>query len=311
MAFALAADAEKRGDVDAVGRWLDLANGTYRATLPPLPVPDATRFAQARRMFSDGVPKRLLGAGNPSARPIFVVGLMRSGTTLVEQIIASHSAVRAAGELEAATQFGTPVMSKGTRAAPKDIAAFADSYLGVLDAIDTDHAHTVDKMPANFFLVGLLHAAFPNAKIINTVRDPRDTCFSIWKNYFDTHAHQYAYNQAELAAFANDYKSLMNFWDAVLPDGTIYHIRYEDLVADQEGESRRLMNHLGLPWEDGVLDFHKARGAVRTASVNQVRQEMYATSPQAWAPYSEHLSTLLDGLDPALWAGAMTGIEDG
>ena len=158
-------------------------------------------------------------------------------------------------------------------------------------------------MPANFFFVGLLRLAFPNAAIINTVRDPRDTCFSIWKNFFDTHAHQYAYHQKELADFANNYRELMRFWDTVFPN-EIYHVRYEDLVADQEAESRKLLNHLGLPWEDGVLDFHKTKRAVRTASVNQVREKMYTSSLKSWEPYSDHLSDLLDGFDPDLWADA-------
>lgn len=306
LGFALAEDAEKAKDAGGVARWLDLANATYRASLPPLPVPDATRFAQARAMFETGVPDKLAKAGSDSRRPIFVVGLMRSGTSLVEQIIASHSQVFGAGELEAATDFGTEIMEKGAAARPEDISRFANRYLGLLDAIDSTHPRVVDKMPANFFMVGLLHTAFPNAAIINTVRDPRDTCFSIWKNYFDTHAHQYAYDQRELAAFANDYKWLMTFWDSVLPDGRIYHIRYEDLVADQEGESRRLLDHLGLPWEEGVLEFHKTRRAVRTASVNQVREKMYASSVSAWAPYAEHLAPLLDGLDMDLWKDALS-----
>lgn len=307
LGFALAADAERRGDAAAAGHWLDLANATYRASLPPLPVPDAVRFAQAREMFAEGVPEHLRGAGHPSERPIFIVGMMRSGTTLVEQIIASHSQVFGAGELEAATVYGTPVMEKGRKAKPEDIRAFAENYLGFLDAIDTEHPRVADKMPANFFLVGLLHTAFPNARIINTVRDPRDTCFSIWKNFFDTHAHQYAYDLAELAAFANEYKRLMNFWDEVLPEGTIYHIRYEDLVADQEAESRRLLDHLGLPWEDSVLEFHKTRRAVRTASVNQVRQKIYRSSVRSWEPFAEHLRPLLEGLDRELWKDAMVG----
>ncbi|MEM6619848.1 MAG: sulfotransferase [Pseudomonadota bacterium] len=299
-AFALARDAEARGDAAAVARWLDLGNSTNRKTLPPLPVSDAARFEQARRTFADGLPKGWAGAGDPSRKPIFVVGMMRSGTTLVERIIASHSAVFAGGELGAATDFGTPIMARGPRAPRKAVADFARRYLAVLDAVDTAHAHMVDKMPANFFMVGLLHSAFPNAVIINTQRDPRDTCFSIWKNYFDTQAHQYAYDQQELAAFANNYRGLMDFWDEVLP-GVVFHIRYEDLVVDQETQSRRLIAHLGLEWEDNVLDFHRSRQAVRTASVNQVREKIYTSSIGGWQPHKDHLAPLLSGLDRGLW----------
>lgn len=303
LGYSLAADAEKHKDIKTSGTWLSAANGAYHQSLPPLPISEGTRFDQAYRMFKNGVPDRLKGYGDETQRPIFIVGMMRSGTTLVEQILSSHSLVYGAGELEAATKFGTPVMENGKKASAKDLRGFCESYLSVLNTVDTDHPHTTDKMPANFFMVGLLHAAFPNAKIINTVRDPRDTCFSIWKNFFDTQAHQYAYDQAELAAFANNYKGLMNFWDEVLP-GVVYHARYEDIVADQEGTSRKLLDHVGLEWEQGVLDFHKTKRAVRTASVNQVRQKIYTSSVKSWAPYQDHLKVLLDGLDKDLWADA-------
>jgi tetratricopeptide (TPR) repeat protein len=304
LAFALASDAERDKDVTGAGRWLNIANGTYKSSLPALPVADETRFAQARSFFADRLPHKLKAAGNPSDRPIFVVGLMRSGTSLVEQIIASHSQVFGAGELNAVTVLGADIMSIGPSVDATKIAAFAEGYLSILGAVDEDSPRAVDKMPANFFFVGLLKLAFPNAAIINTVRDPRDTCFSIWKNFFDTHAHQYAYDQGELAAFANQYKALMGFWDSVFPN-EIYHVRYENLVASQEAESRRLLDHLGLPWEDGVLEFHKTKRAVRTASVNQVREKMYTSSVKSWAPYSDHLSELLNGLDKDLWADAL------
>jgi tetratricopeptide (TPR) repeat protein len=303
LAFALASDAEREKDTANAGRWLNLGNTTYKSSLPPLPVSDETRFEQARAFFADGIPDQLRDAGNPSKRPIFVVGLMRSGTSLVEQIIASHSEVFGAGELNAVTDLGSDVMSLGSSVDATKVLAFAEDYLAILDAADASSARAVDKMPANFFFVGLLRLAFPNAAIINTVRDPRDTCFSIWKNFFDTHAHQYAYHQKELADFANNYRELMRFWDTVFPN-EIYHVRYEDLVADQEAESRKLLNHLGLPWEDGVLDFHKTKRAVRTASVNQVREKIYTSSLKSWEPYSDHLSDLLDGFDPDLWADA-------
>ena len=138
------------------------------------------------------------------------------------------------------------------------------------------------------------------------VRDPRDNCFSIYKNFFDTYAHQYAYDQAELARFANSYKRMMNMWDEQFPDA-VYHVKYEDLVTNQETESRKLLDHLGLPWEDQVLDFHKTKRMVRTASVNQVRQKVYTSSVKSWQAYAPYLGTLFDGLDQDLWSDAMNG----
>ena len=306
LSFALAADAERNKDHEKTGFWLNSANATYRNSLQPPPILDETRFAQARLFFKNGTPESLKEAGNSSQRPIFVVGLMRSGTSLVEQIISSHSEVFGAGELNSVTDLGSEIMAFGPNVSAQAISEFANDYLSILDAVDVVAPRTVDKMPANFFFVGLLKTAFPNARIINTVRDPRDTCFSIWKNFFDTQAHQYAYDQIELAHFANEYRSLMAFWDELFPNA-VYHVCYEDLVADQEGQSRKLLDHLELPWESQVLEFYKNKRAVRTASVNQVREKMYTSSVKSWEPHKDHLRVLFDGLDCDLWADGMLG----
>ncbi|WGI20296.1 tetratricopeptide repeat-containing sulfotransferase family protein [Amylibacter sp. IMCC11727] len=304
LAFALASDAERTKQFDVSQKWLTTANAQYKDILPPLPEEEAVKFEQARKFFGKGIPDKFKSAGLDTDRPIFIVGLMRSGTSLAEQIISSHSKVFGAGELNSVRDLGGPILAAQDTATPSQITAFAQDYLSVLDLADPQKRRAVDKMPANFLYVGLIKTAFPNAKIINTVRDPRDTCFSIWKNFFDTYAHQYAYDQKELAAFANSYKSLMNFWDEQFP-GDIYHLRYEDLIANQEGESRKLLDYLGLEWEDEVLEFHKSKRAVRTASVNQVREKIYNTSVKSWTHYVDHLQDLFDGLDADLWAHAM------
>jgi hypothetical protein len=230
--------------------------------------------------------------------------MMRSGTSLIEQIIASHTQVYGAGELNSATKLAVPIYAADAQATGESFSAFARDYLGELTFSSGETSRVVDKMPGNFFNVGLLKLAFPNAKFINLVRDPRDNCFSIYKNYFATFAHQYAYDQVELARFANNYKRMMNLWDTLFP-GAVYHIKYEALVADQEGESRKLLEYLGLPWEDQVLAFHETKRAVRTASVNQVRQKIYKSSIKSWQNYAPYLQTLFDGLDKQLWGDAL------
>ncbi|WP_069299938.1 tetratricopeptide repeat-containing sulfotransferase family protein [Neptunicoccus sediminis] len=303
LGFALGEHYEKQAAYEQSFVCLDQANRLYRAALPPMPQSDDEKFDRITGLFDSDAFAKLKDASDPSDAPVFVLGMMRSGTSLVEQIIATHSAVYGAGELNTATDLARPLYDKGSRATLADARTFTEGYLRDLLRNAGDVRHVVDKMPGNFFNVGLIRTLFPNAKIVNTVRDPRDNCFSIYKNFFDTYAHQYAYDQGELARFANRYKAMMNRWDELFPDA-VYHIRYESLVTDQEAESRKLLAYLGLPWEDSVLEFHKTERAVRTASVNQVRQKIYRSSVKSWQNYEPYLQELIDGLDRELWGDA-------
>ncbi|PLS20709.1 tetratricopeptide repeat-containing sulfotransferase family protein [Neptunicoccus cionae] len=303
LGFALGHYYEKQAAFERSYTCLDQANRLYRAVLPPLPQSDDEKFDRITELFDTGALKALEEFADPRVAPVFVLGMMRSGTSLVEQIIATHTAVFGAGELNTATDLAKPIYAMGAKAGQAEAQQFTQGYLRDLMRNAGDARHVVDKMPGNFFNVGLIRTLFPNAKIVNTVRDPRDNCFSIYKNFFDTYAHQYAYDQGELAHFANRYKTMMNRWDELFPDA-VYHIRYEALVADQEAESRKLLEYLGLPWEDSVLEFHKTKRAVRTASVNQVRQKIYRSSVKSWQNYERFLQELFNGLDADLWADA-------
>lgn len=303
LGFALGHHYEKIGGFEESFRCLATANRLYRRDMPPLPEPDAKKFARITKIFDTDAFAPLRAAADPTKVPVFILGMMRSGTSLVEQIIATHSEVYGAGELNAATELGAALYEKGAKVTAADGRGFTTAYLAELTRNAGGAARIVDKMPGNFFNVGLIKTLFPNAKIINTVRDPRDNCFSIYKNFFDTYAHQYAYDQKELAQFANSYKRMMNRWDELFPD-QIYHVSYEALVADQEGESRKLLAYLGLDWQDSVLEFHKTKRAVRTASVNQVRQKIYRSSVKSWQNYAPYLQDLFDGLDQDLWSDA-------
>jgi len=237
--------------------------------------------------------------------PIFVVGMPRSGTTLIEQIIASHPKVYGAGELSILkTAVGKQFPMSMAGGFPQGIAgmpdkAFAEAgqaYLDMLHARYPEFRHITDKMPGNFLLIGFIHLMLPKAKIVHCARDAAATCLSIYKVHFRGDTHRYGYDLGELADFHNLYTDIMAHWHKVLP-GVVHDVRYEDFVADQEGQTRALMAHLGLPWDDKVLSFHQTDRPVRTASAAQVRQPMYQGSVDLWKLYGDRLKPLLDRLD--------------
>ena len=236
--------------------------------------------------------------------PIFVVGMPHSGTTLVEQIIASHPQVYGAGELSILkTAVGKQFPMSMPGGFPWGIAdvpdkAFAEAgqaYLDMLHGRYPGLRHVTDKMPGNFLLVGFLRMMLPKAKIVHCARDAAATCLSFFKVHFRADSHRYGYDLGELADFHNLYTDIMAHWHKVLP-GVVHDVRYEDFVADQEGQTRALMAHLGLPWDDKVLSFHETDRPVRTASAAQVRQPMYQGSVHLWKRYGERLKPLLDRL---------------
>lgn len=270
---------------------------------------DAARTRAEFEAMKATFTKEFFATRQPSAisddTPIFVVGMPRSGTTLIEQIIASHPQVFGAGELtilKTAVGKGFPLDMEG--GFPNGIAnlpdkVFADAgndYIDMLHARFPDSRHVTDKMPGNFLLVGFLHMMLPKARIVHCAREPAATCLSIFKSHFRGDGHLYGYDLGELADFHNLYADMMAHWRAVLP-GVVHDVRYEDFVADQEGQSRALIEWLGLPWNDAVLAFHKSERQVRTASAAQVRQPMYKGSVDLWKRYGERLKPLLERLD--------------
>ena len=228
----------------------------------------------------------------------------RSGTTLVEQILSSHPKVHGAGELDYINQVAASNFGKAEDARFSDnvIEASIDQfskggkkYIGMLREHSDTARFITDKGLANFSNIGMIKLMLPKAKIIHCCRSPQDTCLSIFKNLFAVDGHYYAYELSELAQFFNLYRDLMSHWHSVLPD-FIYDIQYEDIVADQENQSRALLEYCGLEWDSACLEFFKTDRPVMTASSAQVRRPIYKDSVQSWKRYETQLATLLEVL---------------
>lgn len=228
-----------------------------------------------------------------SVRPIFVVGMPRSGTSLAEQILASHPEVFGAGELSYWKTASFEMGRRGLESGPSGAlsAEFAAKYRELLSTLAPRHAHVVDKMPANFAHLGMIHAALPEARIIHMRRDPIDTCLSIYFQNFHV-AHSYANDLGDLARYYDEYLRLMRHWHAVLPPGAILDVPYEALVDDPESWSRRMVEFAGLPWDEACLNFHNTARSVSTFSKWQVRQKINRRSVQRWRNYAAFVGPL-------------------
>ncbi|MCK5003178.1 MAG: tetratricopeptide repeat protein [Gammaproteobacteria bacterium] len=238
-------------------------------------------------------------------RPVFIVGMPRSGTTLTEQILSSHPEVYGAGEI---ITFPNIIMSLpgylGAGTAYPDnlkklsvdiLDALASTYLAEINKLNDSASRVVDKTLANFLYLGLISLMFPNAKIIHCKRDPRDTCLSIYFQNFDE-SHNYATRLENLGFYYKEYERVMQHWKSMIKT-PVYEVQYEELVANQEKISRELIDFVGLDWDERVLDFHKTKRSVVTASYDQVRQKMYTKSTQRWKNYEKHIGSLVNSLD--------------
>lgn len=254
------------------------------------------------RQWLDSLPD-----GNPDPSPIFVLGQPRTGTTLVERIITSHSMVHSAGELQ---QFGLAVRRLSNYRNPKrfseelfvnarelEPAKVGTLYLQTTRKIRGDTPHFVDKLPQNYLMIPLILKALPNAKIVHLVRDPMDACFSSFKQLF-ADAYLHSYEQREMARHHARYLRLMQVWRERFP-GQFFDISYEDTTRNLEQNARALLAYLDLPWEDACLDFHQQDGAVSTASAVQVREPAHTRSIGRWRRYESQLQPMVQELEAA------------
>ena len=261
----------------------------------------ANFFKKLEEVFDSSLFAKHEGAGCDDETPLFILGMPRSGTTLVEQILASHRRVHGAGELGNLKRIVSSYFDKGNGVEFPESIRFADGasferqgveYIREIRKYSMDTRFITNKMPANFKYIGLIKLILPNAKVIHCRRDPADTCLSIFKTYF-TGKHEYSHDLGELGRYYNAYGELMEHWHGVLP-GFIHDVQYEDMVADQAGQTRPLLEYCGLEWDDACLEFHKTNRPVRTASAEQVRRPIYKDSVQLWKRYETQLAPMLE-----------------
>ena len=254
--------------------------------------------------FSQERVDRLRGGGDSSDLPIFVLGMPRSGTTLVETIIASHPEVHGAGELrdllmlaaeptENCLGDGYPISLHGLD--QSDFARMGARYAAGLRQRSATAAYITDKMPANFLALGLIHIILPNAKIVHVRRNAADICLSGFTKCFGN-GQYHSYDLSEMGRYYLNYAKLMAHWREVLPPNAFFEVQYEELVADKETQTRRLIDYCGLVWNDACLESHKTERSVKTASITQVRQPVYTSSVERWRGYEKHLQALFDVL---------------
>jgi hypothetical protein len=225
---------------------------------------------------------------------LLILGMPRTGTTLVEQILSSHPAVAAGGELPFWNQAGVPLTSGGIEERiAAEAAGIAAAYRTELDRIAPAALRVTDKNPYNFHWIGLIHLIFPNARIIHCLRDPVDTCLSIYTTLFGAGADRPC-ERGDLVFYYRAYQRLMAHWHAALPAGTILDVQYEDLIAHPEDCTRRIVAHSGLDWDPACLAPEANTRVVRTASIFQARQPIYRSSLQRWRRYEPWLGALRD-----------------
>ncbi|HLK14106.1 MAG TPA: sulfotransferase [Fimbriimonadaceae bacterium] len=290
--FALGKAHDDLREYGRAMQYFDEANGIGSMQIWPSAFDRAKLTAEVDAIIETFTPtlfERYAGAGNATEEPIFVVGMLRSGTTLVEQVVSSHPAVGAAGEV----MFLNKQPAGFASAAGVDTAAmnaYFDRYLSRLRSAGPGKARITDKLPQNFMRAGLIHLALPNARIVHTRRNALDTCLSI---YTTRSVVEYAHAFADMAYYYREYERLMAHWRAVLPASRLFEIDYEAMIVDREPIVRKLVAFLGLPWDDALMHHEGNTRSVDTLSVWQVRQPIYNTSVERWRRYAPWIGDLL------------------
>ncbi len=302
LRFARGRLLDRQGEYPAAFR--ELQQGNRLKERPGVFQQELRRIQATLDVFTDAFFRQAPRSTRTSARPIFIVGMPRSGTSLVERIIASHSRAIAGGELLLMNEISARLNDRNPRipypyaarhVTPELLNNMADFYLNETSRPEGGDRLVTDKMPHNFLHLGLVALLFPSARIVHCMRDPRDTCLSCFMQDFGE-AHAYSYGLESLATYYTRYMELMQHWKHVLPL-PIFTVRYEELVSHQESVSRDLLEHCGLPWEDGCLNFHKKHGRIATASHSQARKPVYSGSIGRWKHYEPHIQPLLKGLE--------------
>jgi tetratricopeptide (TPR) repeat protein len=297
--FALARAFEDTGDYARAFGHLRKGNDSRRRQINYDEPRIARMFERIKSVFDRALLDRFEGSGDPSEAPIFVLGMPRSGSTLIEQMLAGHPQIHAAGELgDLEKAVGRPAPF------PECVLAFDESalrkigadYLARMPVLANGETRIVNKLPDNFLRIGLIRLILPNARIIHTMRDPIDTCVSCYSKLFAS-GQYFTYNMGELGRYYNRYRELMDHWKSVLPREAMLEVSYEDVVNDVEGQARRLIEYCGLPWDDRCVNFHETSRPVKTASAVQVRKPLFRSSLQRWRKYEAEIGSLREALN--------------
>jgi tetratricopeptide (TPR) repeat protein len=319
LCFALAKVHDNLGNQDEQFKFLHEGNRLRKEELNYSLEKSKNLFSFIKELFSalPTVTEQSLSFKPSTKRPIFIVGMPRSGTTLVEQIISSHHAVHGAGELTTLPTLIGPIVKNhithGSSIASTTIGdkkmnianayslpeeaflSIREEYLDALSNLNAPESVITDKLPLNFQYIGFILSAFPEAKIVHLKRDARATCWSNYQCFHLKKENGFSYNLDDLAEFYGLYLEQMDFWHQLYP-GKIYDICYEDLTTNQEEETRKLLQYCELDWDENCLNFHKNPRAVKTASSLQVKQKMYQGSSEAWKKHESYLQPLIKAL---------------
>jgi predicted Zn-dependent protease len=310
LCFALGKAFEDRGQIDDAWTFYARGNGLKRAESRYRPEILETNTRLQKAVCTPAFFERRAGWGDPRPDPIFVVGLPRAGSTLIEQILASHSQVEGTQELADVQAIvgelqgrdhdlnNPPYPGVLGRLGAEEVARLGARYLADTAVHRSGAPFFIDKMPNNFRHVGLIHLMLPKATIIDARREPMSCCFSILKQLF-AQGQEFAYSVEDVARYYRTYLELMAHWDEALP-GRVLRVRHEDVVGDLEGQVRRILDHCGLPFEAACVEFHRTRRSVRTPSSEQVRQPIFRDGLDAWRPFEPWLGPLREALGDAL-----------
>jgi tetratricopeptide (TPR) repeat protein len=313
IAFTLGRGYLDRDDSDRAFEKFAEGNRLKRALARPYDAAGFDAYIDCiMRLLDKAAAEKLGGSGDGSDRPVFIVGMPRSGSTLTDQILASHPGAGSIGEstswrrslpvfphAEAPGLFasGQPSITRAfmDHLCPESLGGIGKKYITLTEKAAKEAARLSDKMLFNYLWVGVIRLALPNAKIVHCTRNPRDIALSLWQLTFPG-GMQWTYDLRDIARYYRAYKKLMTHWNSVFP-GDIHEVNYETMVQDQEGETRRLLAFCGLPWDARCLEFHESGRMVKTSSAAQVRKPIYADSVGKWKKYRQYLEPLLDALE--------------
>lgn len=299
--FALGKAHEDLGGIEQAFEHYRQGNAARKSALGYHLSQHAALLERVKRAFQRPLPVLQFSA-EPATRPIFIVGMPRSGTTLIEQVLANHPDVHGAGELQDLSRLAYRYLTREDSDAregyhPENLAEIRHAYMDEIARLAEGKPVVVDKMPSNFQWIGVIRAALPEARIINTDRDPRAVAWSLYRHYFPSAAQGYAYDLADIAGFYAMYRDLMGFWAEQSPDD-ILTLNYEAFTEDPESGTRDLLAWCRLAWSDRCLDFHRSSRPVKTASAEQVRRAVYRGSSEAWRRFAPYITAMLGDADP-------------